>query len=56
MIQMKDVRYFEPDREIHADFADALKEAAQKGVQIMAYDSEVTTNGMVIRDWVEVRI
>lgn len=56
VIQMKGVRYFEPDRKIHTGFAYALKEAAEKGVQILAYDSEVTKDSMIISDRVEVRI
>ncbi len=56
VIQMKDVKYFEPDREIHKDFADALGEASERGVQVLAYDCEVTENSMEIRDPVEVRL
>ncbi len=56
VIQMKDVKYFEPDREIHRDFADALREASERGVQVLAYDCEVTENSMEIRDPVEVRL
>ncbi|MBQ7703018.1 MAG: DNA/RNA nuclease SfsA [Firmicutes bacterium] len=56
VVQMKDVKYFEPDRAIHKDFADALKEAAEQGVQVLAYDCEVTEDSMEIRDPVEVRL
>lgn len=56
VIQMKDVWYFEPDKEIHANFAEALKEAADKGVKVLAYDCEVTKDSMVIKDPVEVRL
>lgn len=56
VIQMKDVKYFEPDREIHRDFADALREASERGVRVLAYDCEVTENSMEIRDPVEVRL
>ena len=56
VVQMKDVLYFEPDRVIHEDFADALKEAAERGVHVLAYDCEVTPDSMEIRDPVEVRL
>ncbi|MCR5182605.1 MAG: DNA/RNA nuclease SfsA [Clostridia bacterium] len=56
VIQMKDVKYFEPDREIHKDFADALREASERGVHVLAYDCEVKENSMEIRDPVEVRL
>ena len=56
VVQMKDVKYFEPDRVIHRDFADALKDAHDRGVQVLAYDCEVTSCSMEIRDPVEVRL
>ena len=56
VIQMKNVRYFEPDRNIHADFADTLKKAVRNGVTVLAYDCEGTPNSMEIKDSVEVRI
>lgn len=56
VIQMKDVRYFEPDAVIHPEFADALKSAVRAGVQILAYDCKVTPDTMVIADPVEVRV
>ena len=56
VIQMKDVEFFEPDKMIHKDFADALKEAHEKGVNVLAYDCEVTRDSMEIRDPVEVRL
>ncbi|WP_026507961.1 DNA/RNA nuclease SfsA [Butyrivibrio sp. MC2013] len=54
VIQMKDVLYFEADRQIHSDFADALKTAAEAGVHVLAYDCDVTADNMVIRDPVKV--
>ena len=56
VVQMKDVKYFEPDRVIHRDFADALRDAAEQGVRVLAYDCEVTRDSMEIRDPVEVRL
>ncbi|MCR5033693.1 MAG: DNA/RNA nuclease SfsA [Lachnospiraceae bacterium] len=56
VIQMNNVKYFEPDSVIHADFAQALKEAHEAGVHILAYDCDVTPDTMVIKRPVEVRI
>ena len=41
VVQMADVKYFEPNRESHPQFADALAEAAKAGVQILVYECEV---------------
>ncbi len=38
IVQMKGVRYFEPNEKTHPQFADALRHAAQSGVRVMAYD------------------
>lgn len=41
VVQMADVKYFEPNRACHPQFADALAEAAKAGVQILVYECEV---------------
>ena len=56
VIQMKDVAYFHPNDATDPDFGQALREAAQKGVQVLAMDCEITENTMVIRDPVEIRL
>ena len=56
VIQMKDVLYFTPNDETHKAFGDALREAAEKGVHILAVDSEVTEDSIVLRDYVDVRL
>lgn len=56
VIQMKDVLYFTPNDTTHKAFGDALREGAQKGVHILAVDSEVTEDSIDIRDYVEVRL
>ena len=53
---MKDVLYFTPNDETHKAFGDALREAAEKGVHILAVDSEVTEDSIVLRDYVDVRL
>lgn len=54
VIQMKDVLHFEPNVETHKEFAEVLKEAAKKGVNIIAVDCEVKEDSIDIRDYVKV--
>lgn len=54
IIQMKGVKYFTPNRVTHAAFAEKLKEAAEKGVEIMAYDCAVTEDSMTADEPVKV--
>lgn len=48
VVQMENVRYFTPDRERHAAFGDALVNAAEGGVEVLAYDCKVTPETMEI--------
>ena len=56
IIQMRGAAYFAPNREMHPAFADALCTAAQKGVQILAVDCDVTKDEITAREAVEVRL
>ena len=56
IIQMKDVKYFTPNRITHEAFAQAVEEAAKKGVHILAYDCYVTKQSIQIEQGVEVRL
>ena len=56
VIQMDDVRWFEPASSIDPVFADALREAKEAGVNILAYTCTVTPDSMSLKDPVEVRI
>lgn len=56
VIQMKGVKYFTPNKETHPAFADALIEAVNSGVEILAYDCEVWEDGFIIRNPVEVKL
>ncbi|MBO5408704.1 MAG: DNA/RNA nuclease SfsA [Clostridia bacterium] len=53
VIQMKDVKYFTPNRKTHPEFADALLQAKQAGVKIYAVDCDITSDSMTIHDFVE---
>ena len=48
VIQMKDVKYFTPNMATHAAFGEALKEASEAGVKVLAYDCEVTKESIEI--------
>ena len=54
VIQMDDVRHFEPNRSTDPAFADALKDAAEAGVNILAYTCTVTPESIELKDPVEV--
>ena len=48
VIQMKGVHSFTPNRSTHPEFADALLQAREAGVQILAYDCLVTERTMTL--------
>lgn len=54
VIQMKDVKYFTPNRETHPEFAQALAAAAAAGVKILAYDCRVEPDRLEAADPVPV--
>ena len=56
MVQMKGVRYFEPNDSTHPAFGEALREAAKNGVRVIALDCQVTEDSIEIADFVEVRL
>ncbi len=48
VIQMKGVKYFTPNTDMHPAFAETLKEAGKKGVRIVAYDCMVSDDSIEI--------
>ena len=48
VIQMKDVKYFAPNRKTHAAFGEAMQRAKAKGVHILAYECEVAKDSIEI--------
>ena len=54
VIQMDDVLRFEPNRATDPAFADALREASDAGVKVLAYTCSVTPDSIVLKDSVEV--
>ena len=49
VVQMSDVKYFEPNLDTHPEFADELKKAKRNGVIPLAFDCAVTYNSIEIR-------
>ncbi len=49
VVQMSDVKYFEPNRETHKEFADELKKAEANGVIPLVFDCAVTSDSIEIR-------
>ncbi len=54
VIQMKGVRYFTPNEDTHPEFCQALREAKEAGVHILAYDCQVEPDRIHIEDSVPV--
>ena len=49
VVQMSDVKYFEPNAKTHPEFADELKKAKENGVVPLAYDCAVSPDLIEIR-------
>ncbi len=54
VIQMKGVKYFTPNMQTHATFGDALRNAQEQGVRILAYDCKVTKDSIELEKEVPV--
>lgn len=56
IVQMADVRWMEPNRVTHPEFADALREAAEAGVNLLALSCHVTETSLNAAESVEIRL
>lgn len=56
VIQMEGVSRFEPNDETHPAFGNALRDAREKGVSVLAYDCKVTKDGMTLGQPVPVKL
>lgn len=56
LVQMQDVKYFEPNSETHPEFANELKNANKNGVEIFVYDSIVTINEIKLNKSVKIKM
>ena len=56
VIQMENVRWFAPNDETHPEFGQALRRAAQAGVEILAMDCAVTPQSLTMGKSVPIRL
>ncbi|MCI8417808.1 MAG: DNA/RNA nuclease SfsA [Lachnospiraceae bacterium] len=56
VVQMKGVKYLEPNDKTHREFGDALREAREAGVRILAYDCQVEPDLLEIQEKVPVKL
>lgn len=56
VIQMRPVKWLEPNDKTDPEFGSALREAAAAGVQVLAVDCRIREDFMEIGDFVEVRL
>lgn len=56
VVQMSGVRFFAPNEITHPEFATALREAQQSGVEILAYECSVTPDSVMLSRKVPIKI
>ena len=56
VVQMERARYFTPNRKTHPQFADALSEAKQAGVELLAYMCTVSPDEMKMDKPLEIKL
>ena len=56
VVQMKGIHVVRPNDVMHQAFGDALREAAQSGVRVLAVDCEVTENSIIASSPVPVQL
>ena len=56
VIQMEGVRYLQPNDLTDKPFGDALRNAKEAGVEILAYDCKITADSMKINNKMEVKL
>ncbi len=56
VIQMCGIRFFEPNWATHPAFGDALREAREAGVRLLAFDCDVSPDSLQIAEPVEIRL
>lgn len=54
LVQMQDVKYFEPNYDTHPEFAEELKRANKNGVEIFVYDSVVTPDEIKLNNPIKI--
>ncbi len=54
VIQLNGVKHFTPNKQTHPEFATALKQAQNQGVEVWAVDCEVSPNSLTVKNKIEV--
>ena len=54
VVQMSNIKYFTPNDKMHKELGDALRNAKEYGVNILAYDCNITSDIIEIKDEVKV--
>ena len=56
VIQMKEIKLFEPNYDTHGEFGEALKAAKRAGVKILAFDCIVTPKSITLDQEVKIQL
>ena len=56
LVQMNNVKYFEPNYKTHPEFAEELKRAYKNGVEIFVYDSIVKPDEIKLNSSIKIKI
>lgn len=56
IIQMKGIEYFTPNDKTHPAFGHALREAAARGVEILALDCHIDKDTILAADFVQIKL
>lgn len=56
IIQMKGIRYMQPNDKMHLEFGEALRHLSHKGAKVLAIDCVVTENEIIPDSLVEVKL
>lgn len=56
LVQMNNVKYFEPNYKTHPEFAEELKRANKNGVEIFVYDSVVTPDEIKLNNPIKIKM
>ncbi len=56
VVQMEGMKYMTPNDERHPEFGEALRNAADNGVDIMAFECSVTPDSLTAKNQIEVRL
>ena len=56
VVQMSDVKYFEPNAQTHPEFAEELKRAKENGVIPLAFECVITPDSIEIKKPVSIKL